>query len=88
MEGIIHHFKYFVEGPSIAQNEVYVAVEAPKGEFGVTITTDGTNKPYRCKLRAPGFRHRQASKIFAGHLRADVVAIIGTRDIVFGEVDR
>lgn len=88
MEGIIHHFKYFVEGPNVIPSEVYAAVEAPKGEFGVSLTSDGTNRPYRCKLRAPGFLHLQASKLFAGHLRADVVAIIGTLDIVFGEVDR
>jgi len=88
MEGIIHHFKYFVEGPVIMPNEVYAAVEAPKGEFGVFRTADGTNRLYRCKFRAPGFLHLQASKLFAGHLIADVVAIIGTIDIVFGEVDR
>jgi len=69
-------------------SEAYASVEAPKGEFGVMLTSDGTNKPYRCKLRAPGFSHLQASKLFAGHLLADIVAIIGTLDIVFGEVDR
>lgn len=69
-------------------NEVYAAVEAPKGEFGVTLTSNGTNKPYRAKLRAPGFLHLQGSKLFAGQLLADVVAIVGTLDIVFGEVDR
>jgi NADH dehydrogenase I D subunit len=88
MEGIIHHFKYFVEGPCILPSEVYASVEAPKGEFGVTLTSDGTHRPYRAKLRAPGYLHLQASKLFAGHLLADVVAIIGTLDIVFGEVDR
>lgn len=88
MEGIIHHFKYFTEGPAISPSEVYAAVESPKGEFAVSLTSDGTNKPYRCKFRAAGFRHRQASKLFAGHRLADVVAIIGTLDIVFGEVDR
>lgn len=85
---MIHHFKMFSEGPLIAPHEVYAGVECPKGEFGVFITSDGTNKPYRCKFRAPGFLHRQSSKLFVGHLRADVVAIIGTLDIVFGEVDR
>jgi NADH:ubiquinone oxidoreductase subunit D len=88
MEGLIHHFKFFVEGPNIQASEVYAAVEAPKGEFGVALTSDGTNRPYRCKLRAPGFLHLQASKLFAGEMLADVVAIIGTLDIVFGEVDR
>jgi NADH dehydrogenase (ubiquinone) Fe-S protein 2 len=88
MEQLISHFKYYSEGPIIAPTEVYASVEAPKGEFGVVLTSDGTNKPYRAKLRAPGFSHRQASKLFAGHLLADVVAIIGTLDIVFGEVDR
>jgi NADH:ubiquinone oxidoreductase subunit D len=88
MESLIHHFKFFTEGPLIQPAEIYVAVEAPKGEFGVTISSDGSNKPYRCKLRAPGFLHLQASKLFAGELLADVVAIIGTLDIVFGEVDR
>jgi NADH-quinone oxidoreductase subunit D len=88
MEALIHHFKFFVEGPNILPAEVYAAVEAPKGEFGVALTSDGSNRPYRCKLRAPGFLHLQASKLFAGHLLADIVAIIGTLDIVFGEVDR
>jgi NADH dehydrogenase (ubiquinone) Fe-S protein 2 len=88
MESLIHHFKFFTEGPSVAPAEVYAAVEAPKGEFGVALTSDGSNRPYRAKLRAPGFLHLQASKLFAGHLLADVVAIIGTLDIVFGEVDR
>lgn len=88
MEGIIHHFKNFSDGVNILPSEVYAAVEAPKGEMGVLRTSDGTNRPYRCKLRAPGFVHLQATKLFAGHLRADVVALIGTLDIVFGEVDR
>jgi len=88
MEGIIHHFKYFIEGPCIMQNEVYAAIEAPKGEFGISRTSDGTHRPYRCKLRAPGYLHLQSAKLFTGHLLADVVAIIGTLDIVFGEVDR
>lgn len=88
IEGIIHHFKYFTEGYSVPSSEVYVGVEAPKGEIGVHLTSDNSPRPYRCKLRAPGFTHLAASKRFAGHLLADVVAIIGTRDIVFGEVDR
>jgi len=88
MEAVISHFKTFAEGSRTPHNEVYASVEAPKGEFGVMRTSDGTNRPYRCKLRAPGFLHLQAAKLFAGHLRADVVARIGTRDIVFGEVDR
>ena len=88
MEGLIAHFKYFTEGPNVLPTEVYAAVEAPKGEMGISITSDGSNKPYRCKLRAPGFVHLQASKLFAGELLADIVAIIGTLDIVFGEVDR
>jgi len=88
MEELIHHFKFYTEGPNIAASEVYASVEAPKGEFGVALTSDGSNRPYRCKLRAPGFLHLQASKLFAGQLLADVVAIIGTLDIVFGEVER
>lgn len=88
MEALIHHFKFFVEGPNVTASNVYAAVEAPKGEFGVDITSDGSNRPYRCKLRAPGFLHLQASKLFAGHLLAYIVAIIGTLYIVFGEVDR
>lgn len=88
MESLIHHFKYFVEGPLILSSEVYAAVEAPKGEFGVHRTSDGSNRPYRVKLHAPGYLHLQAAKLFSGHLLADVVAIIGTLDIVFGEVDR
>jgi len=88
MEALIHHFKNSAEGYSIKASENYTATEAPKGEFGVTLTSDGTHRPYRAKLRAPGYLHLQASKLFAGHLLADVVAIIGTLDIVFGEVDR
>lgn len=88
IEGLIHHFKFVTEGPSIQEDAAYTAVEAPKGEFGVKLVTDGTNKPYRCKIRAPGFLHLQGSKMFVGQILADVVAIIGTLDIVFGEVDR
>jgi NADH dehydrogenase (ubiquinone) Fe-S protein 2 len=89
MESLIHHFKYFSEGFSIPRNEVYSATEAPKGEFGVYLISNGSNKPYRCKIKAPGFAHLQALDIMSkGHMLADVVTIIGTQDIVFGEVDR
>ena len=89
MEALINHFKLYTEGPKVPAGEVYTAVEAPKGEFGVYLVGDGTNKPYRCKIRAPGFAHLQAMDwINRGHLLADVSAIIGTLDIVFGEVDR
>jgi len=89
MESLIHHFKYFSEGFNISKNEVYVSTEAPKGEFGVLLVSNGTNKPYRCKIKAPGFGHLQALNFMVkNHLLADVVAIIGTLDIVFGEVDR
>ena len=89
MEALIHHFKLYTEGFHVPAGEVYAAVEAPKGEFGVYLVADGTNKPYRAKLRAPGFLHLQAMDyICKGHQLADVSAIIGTMDIVFGEVDR
>lgn len=88
IEGLIHHFKFATSGPNIEENSNYTSIEAPKGEFGVFLVADGSNKPYRCKIKAPGFLHLQASKLFVGHLLADVVAIIGTLDIVFGEVDR
>lgn len=89
MEAIIHHFKLFTEGYHVPAGETYTAVEAPKGEFGVYLVADGTNKPYRCKVRAPGFAHLQALDFMSkGHLLADVVTIIGTQDIVFGEIDR
>jgi NADH dehydrogenase (ubiquinone) Fe-S protein 2 len=89
MESLIHHFKYFTEGYSVPKGECYFGVEAPKGEFGVYIISDGTNKPYRCKLRAPGFVHIQGIDFMSrGHMVADLVTIIGTQDIVFGEVDR
>jgi NADH-quinone oxidoreductase subunit D len=89
MEGLIHHFKYFSEGFSIPQGRTYVGTEAPKGEFGVFLISNGTNKPYRCKIKAPGFNHLQAMNFMSkGHMLADVVAIIGTQDIVFGEIDR
>jgi NADH-quinone oxidoreductase subunit D len=89
MEALIHHFKLFTEGYHVPEGEVYAAVEAPKGEFGVYLVSDGTNKPYRCKIRAPGFAHLQAMDFLCrGHLLADVSAIMGSIDIVFGEVDR
>ncbi|AJE48160.1 NADH-quinone oxidoreductase subunit D [Celeribacter indicus] len=89
MEALIHHFKLYTEGFKLPAGEVYAAVEAPKGEFGVYLVSDGTNKPYRAKLRAPGFLHLQAMDHMAkGHLLADVSALIATMDIVFGEVDR
>ena len=89
MEDLIHHFKLFSEGMHVPAGEAYAAVEHPKGEFGVYIVSDGANKPYRVKLRAPGFAHLAAlDEMSRGHMIADVVAIIGTQDIVFGEIDR
>jgi len=89
MESLIHHFKLFSEGFVIPQGSMYRAVEAPKGEFGVFLVSDGTNKPYRCRIRSPGFFHLQGLDFMSkGHMIADVVTIIGTQDIVFGEVDR
>jgi len=89
MEALIHHFKLYTEGVHVPEGEVYVAVEAPKGEFGVYLVSDGSNKPYKCKIRAPGFAHLQAMDfICKGHLLADISAILGSLDIVFGEVDR
>ena len=89
MEALIHHFKLYTEGYHVPKGEAYGAVEAPKGEFGVYIVADGTNKPYRARLRAPGFAHLQGLDFMTkGHMLADVVTIIGTMDIVFGEVDR
>ena len=89
MEALIHHFKLYTEGFKVPAGEVYAAVEAPKGEFGVYLVSDGSNKPYRCKLRAPGFAHLQAmDHLCKGHLLADVSAVLGSLDIVFGEVDR
>ncbi len=89
MEDLIHHFKLFTEGYTLPEGEVYSAVEAPKGEFGVYLVSDGANKPFRLKLRAPGFAHLASMNEMAkGHMLADVVAIIGTQDIVFGEIDR
>jgi NADH-quinone oxidoreductase subunit D len=89
MEALIHHFKLYTEGYRVPAGEVYAAVEAPKGEFGVYLVSDGSNKPYRCKLRAPGFAHLQAMDfICRGHMLADISAVLGSLDIVFGEVDR
>jgi NADH-quinone oxidoreductase subunit D len=89
MESLIHHFKLFTEGYSVPEGEAYAAVEHPKGEFGVYIVADGSNKPYRVKVRAPGFAHLAAlNEMVVGHMLADVVAVIGTQDIVFGEIDR
>ena len=89
MEALIHHFKLYTEGFRVPAGEIYAAVEAPKGEFGVYLVSDGTNQPYRCKIRAPSFAHLQAMDLLCrGHLLADVAAIIGSLDIVFGEIDR
>ena len=89
MEALIHHFKLFTEGFCFPEGEAYAAVEAPKGEFGIYLVSDGANKPYRLKIRAPGFVHLSSmDEMVRGHMLADVVAVIGTQDIVFGEVDR
>jgi NADH-quinone oxidoreductase subunit D len=89
MEALINHFKLFSEGFHVPAGETYTAVEAPKGEFGVYLVSDGSNKPYRCRVRAPGFAHLQALDFMTrGHMLADVVTVIGTMDIVFGEIDR
>ena len=89
MESVIHHFKNFTEGLKIPFGETYTATEAPKGEFGIYLISDNTSKPYRCKIKAPGFNHLQSlNTMCQGHMVADVVTIIGTQDIVFGEVDR
>lgn len=89
MEALIHHFKLYTEGVHVPSGETYTAVEAPKGEFGVYLVADGTNKPYRCKIRAPGFAHLAAMDFLCkGHMLADSVAVLGSMDIVFGEIDR
>ena len=89
MESLIHHFKLFTEGYSLPKGEAYAAIEHPKGEFGVYLVTDGANKPYRLKIRAPGFAHISAmDEMTSGHMLSDVVAVIGTMDVVFGEIDR
>jgi NADH-quinone oxidoreductase subunit D len=89
MEALIHHFKLYTEGFHVPAGEVYVATESPKGEFGVYLIADGTNRAYRCKIRPTGFSHLQAIDMMSrGHMLADVTAILGSLDIVFGEVDR
>ena len=89
MEALIHHFKLYTEGYKVPAGETYTAVEAPKGEFGVVLVSDGTNRPYKCHIRAPGFAHLQGLDFMSkGHMLADVSAIIGTLDVVFGEIDR
>src|SRR4249919_1653621 len=89
MEAMIEHFKLYTEGFRVPKGEVYAAVEAPKGEFGVYLVSDGTNRPYKCKIRAPSFAHLQAMDFLTrGHMLADVSAILGSLDIVFGEIDR
>mgnify|MGYP000035122778 CR=1 FL=1 len=89
MQSLIHHFKLVTEGYFVPEVETYAAVEHPKGEFGIYLISDGCNKPYRVKIRAPGFAHLSAmNEIAKGHMLADVVAILGTPDIVFGEIDR
>ena len=89
MEALIHHFKLFTEGYRVDKDEIYTAVEAPKGEFGVYLISDGSSKPYKCKIRAPGFSHLQAMDyLIKGHMIADVPAVLGSLDIVFGEIDR
>jgi len=89
MEALIHHFKLFTEGFHVEKDEIYSAVEAPKGEFGVYLISDGSNKPYKCKIRAPGFSHLQAMDyLIKGHMLADVPAVLGSLDVVFGEIDR
>jgi NADH-quinone oxidoreductase subunit D len=89
MEALIHHFKLYTEGYHVPAGETYAAVEAPKGEFGVYLVSDGSSRPYRCRIRAPGFLHLQGLDFMSrGHMLADVVANIGSMDIVFGEIDR
>lgn len=89
MEALIHHFKLFTQGYQVPPGSTYTAIEAPKGEFGVYLVSDGSSKPYRCKIKAPGFAHLAAlEKIGRNHMLADIVAIIGTLDVVFGEIDR
>ena len=89
MEALIHHFKLFTEGFSIAKSEAYQVIEAPKGEFGLFLVSDGSNRPYRFHIKAPGFLHLQGLNFMAkDHMLADLVTIIGTQDIVFGDIDR
>ena len=89
MEALIHHFKLFTEGYAVPPGATYTSIEAPKGEMGVYLVSDGSSRPYRCHIRAPGFAHLSGiDKVSKNHMLADIVAIIGTMDIVFGEVDR
>lgn len=89
MEAVIHHFKLYSEGFTVGTDSTYCAVEAPKGEFAVYLMGDGLNRPYRCRIKAPGFLHLQAINFMtAGHMLTDIVTVLGTQDIVFGEVDR
>jgi NADH:ubiquinone oxidoreductase subunit D len=89
MESLIHHFKYFSKGASAPANEVYASVESPKGEFGVYLVSAGRNRPYRCKIKSPGYVHLQGLDLMSyNHFLADITTIIGTQDIVFGEIDR
>lgn len=89
MEALIHHFKLFTQGFQVPPGSTYTCIEAPKGEFGVYLVSDGSSKPYRCKIKAPGFAHLAAlQNMGPGHMLADIVAIIGTLDVVFGEIDR
>jgi len=89
MESLIHHFKYYTQGFDVPDSSTYTTIEAPKGEFGVFLKSDGTNRPYRCHIKAPGFVHLQGLPFMTkGHMIADVVTVIGTQDIVFGEIDR
>jgi NADH:ubiquinone oxidoreductase subunit D len=89
MEALIHHFKLYTENLNLQNKNYYIGVEAPKGEFGIFVNSDNTSSPYRCKIKAPGFYHLQAlNAMVKGHLLADCVTIIGTQDIVFGEIDR
>jgi len=89
MEALIHHFKLYTEGYHVPAGETYTAVEAPKGEFGVYVVADGSNRPYRCKIRSPGYAFLQGLDFLTrGHMLADVVAIIASTDLVFGEIDR
>lgn len=89
MESLIEHFKHYSEGVSVPAGSTYSAVEAPKGEFGVSLISDGSSKPYRCKIRTPAYHHLQyMSALMEGHLFADMITILGSQDIVFGEVDR
>src|SRR3546814_8685093 len=89
MEALIHHFKLYTEGFHVPAGEIYAAVEAPKGEFAVYLVSDGSHRPYRCRIRAPGFPHLPGQDFMSrGHMLADTVAIIGSMDVVFGEIDR